>query len=721
MSCSPANVANPSRRQLAVDLIVVSTLALFLEVLLIRWHATAFRACAYFKNVTLLAAFLGLGLGFGLTHRPRSYLPVVPLLLAGQIIGWGIVSLLDIDEYVRDPFGGQWLWGVQAEGSAFAHVSFFAFFGLLFVTTILAFIPIGQQTGRLMVQFSPIRAYTINILGSLAGVILFAGVSFLWLPPVVWFGLSAVLLLYLLREHRWALATGAPAVVAMLVVVGGDWQRDAKSIYSPYQQLELRQEFVGDDQTERLEIGTVVEANKSYHLRAVNLSDEFVAAHGRRFARLEKMAEAYDLPYTFCSHLKRVLVVGAGAGNDVAAALRNGAQSVDAVEIDPAIAWIGKHYHPEQPYADGRVRLVINDARAFMKRPPSRKIVTGDREHAEQKYDLIVFGLLDSHTLLSGFSSVRLDNFMYTAEAFAEARQLLTDEGVIALSFSSGPESFICRRIYHMLDELFGKPPRCFATGYDEGTLLVAGADVQGQTNRREVTERVAAASVFPPATSDDWPFLYMPDRRIPGGYVWLILLLGGISVLWIGVTTGRRARFDGHFFFLGAAFLLIETRGITELALVFGTTWVVSSVVIAAVLVVILLANLYVSRVREPRLTIHYTMLAASLLAGYLIPIHRLLAVSWHVAAIGATALLVLPLLFAGVIFATSLRRCRSVPSAFASNLLGAILGGLCEYASMAVGFRLLYVIGLALYAASYACLRPWRQWLPATGMQPA
>jgi len=707
MSRLACEVARPPRRWLVFDLILVSALGLFLEVLLIRWHATAFRACAYFKNVTLLAAFLGLGLGFALSRRPKDSFGLAPLLLAGQVIGWGIVSLLDLDKHIRDPFGGQWLWGVHARADLSAYVGFFGFFGLLFISTIVVFIPIGQRTGRLMIAFAPIRAYTINILGSLAGVVLFALVSFLWLPPVVWFGASAAAMLVLLRQNRRALAISAPAVVAMLIVVGGDWRREAKSIYSPYQQLELRRAFVTNDRGERIEVGTIVEANKSYHLRAIDLSEPFVAAHGERFGRLRQMADAYNLPYLLHARPKRVLVVGAGAGNDVAAALRHGAEQVDAVEIDPAIAWIGARYHPEQPYADARVRLIIDDARAFMRR-------------AQGGYDLIVFGLLDSHTLLSGFSSVRLDNFMYTAEAFAEARRLLADGGVVALSFSSGPESFICRRIYRMLEATFGTSPRCFATGYDAGTLLVGGAVPRDEIDAREVTAQVASVASFPPATSDDWPFLYLPERRIPRGYLWLIVVLAAVSVGWVGAMRGRRARFDGHFFFLGAAFLLIETKGITELALVFGTTWVVSSVVIAAVLVVILLANLYVSRVRQPRLAIHYAMLAAGLLGGYLIPIRRLLDVGWYAAAIGATALLMVPLLFAGVIFASSLRRCNSVPSAFSSNLLGAILGGLCEYVSMAVGFRPLYLIAMALYAASFACLRPWRKAL-AVAPQPA
>src|SRR5581483_4832661 len=105
----------------------------------------------------------------------------------------------------------------------------------------------------------------------------------------------------------------------------------------------------------------------------------------------------------------RVVVVGAGTGNDVAAGLRNGAQAIDAVEIDPAILMEGRAGHPEHPYSDTRVHAVVNDARSFLR-------------NTNQHYDMVVYGLLDSHTLLSHASSVRLDSFVYTVEGLREAR-----------------------------------------------------------------------------------------------------------------------------------------------------------------------------------------------------------------------------------------------------------------------------------------------------------
>src|SRR5262245_65605719 len=91
----------------------------------------------------------------------------------------------------------------------------------------------------------------------------------------------------------------------------------------------------------------------------------------------------YLRPYQYRAYRKLppaqdILVIGAGSGNDVAAALLSGAARVDALEIDPVIADLGKQYHPARPYQDERVHLVVDDARAFM-------------SFTTRKYDLIIF------------------------------------------------------------------------------------------------------------------------------------------------------------------------------------------------------------------------------------------------------------------------------------------------------------------------------------------
>src|SRR4029079_19486706 len=80
---------------------------------------------------------------------------------------------------------------------------------------------------------------------------------------------------------------------------------------------------------------------------------------------LARVAVNYNLPYGLLGKTDKVLVVGSGMGNDVAAALRAGANAVTAVEIDPAIIRLGKELHPEHSLANPRTTVVVNDARAF--------------------------------------------------------------------------------------------------------------------------------------------------------------------------------------------------------------------------------------------------------------------------------------------------------------------------------------------------------------------
>jgi len=685
-----------------IDLLLVSILGLFLEVALIRWHGTEFRACAYLKNITLLACFLGLGLGFARARRPLVSFPVALVLLTAQVLFMDILSLMDADRAIHNPVAWEVFWGLGSITRQLQTVIFYGFFAALFITTIVIFVPIGQLTGRLMNPAAPIASYTVNIIGSIAGVVFFAAVSYLWLPPSLWFGLAGILALWLARHSRGGIAVGGGALIALVAWLGYEPRSEVRDIYSPYQRLEIRPDVADLPEGVRVHLGTSVAANKTYYMQAFNLADDFVKRWKDDLLSVKYKSLAYNLPYRLGRAPKDVLIVGAGAGNDIAAAVRHEATHIAAVEIDPAIQWIGRTYHPESPYQSPAVRAINNDARNYMKAAKP------------ESYDLIVFGLLDSHTLLSGMAAIRLDNFVYTLESMKEARRLLRPGGRVCLSFALGPENPFTARMYGMLADAFGHPPRTF-TLQGNDTLFAIGntpQDVVGDSiDPPESTPLVAdaAARLKPPPATDDWPFPFLPGRtwkEFPRPYLYLIGMLAALSILIVLGTAERGSTFSPHFFFLGGAFLLIETKGITELALVFGTTWIVTSVVITAILVLILIANWFVSLVRPQNIHLAYIGLFASLLLGYFIPVETLLRYSRPTAAFASAGLLCLPLFFAGIIFATSLLRAPSLPSAFASNLMGAILGGLCEYSSMSLGFRNLYLVGLGIYFLSWLFL---------------
>jgi hypothetical protein len=218
--------------------------------------------------------------------------------------------------------------------------------------------------------------------------------------------------------------------------------------------------------------------------------------------------------------------------------------------------------------------------------------------------------------------------------------------------------------------------------------------------------------------TTDDWPYLYLRDRAIPGSY-----LVGLAGVILIGLALTARTlpaarQVDLHFFFLGSAFFLLETKSVTELALLLGSTWVVNAAVIGAILLMIVLANLIVDRWNLRNLWPAYALLGVTLVINVVFPISGLLGLPLAPRVALASLAQALPLFFAGLVFAISFSQAESVESALGSNLIGAVLGGICEYASLALGIRALYVFALAFYALSAAGLR-WRNvgvWLKST-----
>jgi hypothetical protein len=507
----------------------------------------------------------------------------------------------------------------------------------------------------------------------------------LWTPPVVWLAPCFVILLILQCFSRRAIAVGVFSAFVAVAALAWPVSFLFERVYSPYQLLERG---LGDDGL------TTIRAAGHYYQRVNDLSAAAVSVHSAR----KPMRDYYELPYRVHPRTQRAAVVGAGAGNDVAAALRRGVTRVDAIEIDPAILAIGAHYHPERPYQDPRVTSIVNDARAFLR-------------GTQNRYDLIVYGLLDSHTLLSHASSLRLDSFVYTVEGIREARDRLVQDGVLSLSFCVlSPQ--IGRKIYLMMKEAFdGRPPVCIRAGYDESVIflqskqgpLQSDPKLIAETGFRDVTQEHANPGIPADASTDDWPFFYMPRRVYPISYVCMMALVLFLSLVLFSNLAGGGRRHLNHiaFFFLGGGFMLVETKAITELGLMFGNTWQVTGIVICAVLVMAYLANLAVMRFGWSSAALPLFLLLVSLGIGLsLAKLGGMPATALGRA--GALIVLTAPLFFSGIVFSSLLSRTGDIAGAMAMNLLGAMCGGLLEYNSMYFGFQFLYWMAMALYGAA-------------------
>jgi len=692
-----------------VGLFWVSCSMLFFEILMIRWLSAEIRIFSYFHNLVLLFAFLGIGLGAGMARRtPFVFISFIQVLVLAVLLGLGQrlgpLSLTDLSLYLS--IGSNFLiWYNQPELVALDAVAALLIGSalLVFVVSVITvfFIPFGQLLGRLFDEYErPLRAYAVNLLGSLAGLWLFSGLSFLSLPPMVWLGLGGLGCLVFVRGTLWKLLAAESLLLATLAVhepsTPEQW-----SVWSPYQKLTVMpasMEFDGQP----VKYGHWVLVNSVGYMQITNYAPDFVARYPAAFPADEVPYDHYNIPYRFAERLDDVLIVGAGAGNDTAGALRNGARRVTAVDIDPTIIEIGRTLHPEAPYHDHRVRVVNEDARSFFKK-------------SQERYDLIVFGLLDSHTLSSSYSNVRLDNYVYTTESFAEAGRLLRPDGVMVILFEvGGSDEFIGQRIQRMLADAFGRQPvgfevRSGVRGWG-GTGFVAGSDdvlarrlaadprLRAIVDESRATHERWAASPVAPAT-DDWPYLYLAGRSIPPLYFLVLGMLLLFALAGVRGTYGPRRGLDWHFFFLGAGFMLLEVQNISKLALLFGTTWTVNVIMISAILVMILLANAYAARIRIPSLTPYYLGLLASLLVNFALPIIVFAWLPVGLKEVAVALVMGLPIFFAGVVFSTSFSTAEDRAAVFASNLLGAMAGGALESLSFILGVKPLLLLALALY----------------------
>jgi spermidine synthase len=415
---------------------------------------------------------------------------------------------------------------------------------------------------------------------------------------------------------------------------------------------------------------------------------------------------AYNVPYHFHPQPPSVLVLGSGMGNDVAAALRNGASRVVAVEIDPLILELGRRFHLEQPYSSPRVERVVDDARSYIQNSPER-------------FDLIVFSLLDSHTTSSHFSNIRIDNYVYTVEALEAAKRLLKPDGIFIVKFQV-EVPWIAGRLYGLLNTVFGRPPLQLqadqvytatrrATG---GMFFISGADaalahaLADPQLAAYVTAHGHVAMESAPPTTDDWPYFYQHAPGVPATVIVISVALLLVCGLLFGSTGAAGRSIRWHFFFLGAGFLLLEAQIISRMALLFGTTWVVNAIVISGLLLLIVAANLLVEWRPGIPAGAAYGGIFASLLVAYVMPLERFFFPSLALKVVAATAVLCLPVLFAGIIFIRSFARVGFRGEALGSNLVGALVGGLLESLSFWTGVRSLLVIAALLYAASWVAL---------------
>jgi len=676
-------------RSNALKLVLISHLVFLLELAYIRWLSAYILYLGYFTNLVLLAALLGIGAGSLLAARSSQLLRWLPALLFG-LIG----STLFTRTQVNPEFEGLVFFTSTQES---LRLSPAVLLSIVFVAVSVTFTFLAQDLGRYLTKFPPLKAYTLNIVGSLTGIASFTLMSFLAWPAWTWFLAIAVLLLPFLPRDRLLRINLTFLFGAVLIVAASD--RSLRNTWSPYYRLNLlvfegRQARLAEPHSDRDEgAGYLLLANGAGHqdLTAVSVSKPF-----------------YALPYASLNpgeSFEEALIVGAGGGNDVAVALANGVDRVDAVEIDPQIIAMGKTYHPADPYHDPRVEIHVEDARSFM-------------ERSNREYDLIVFALPDSLVLATSMSSLRLESFLFTQEAFEAAQRMLSEDGLFVL-YNYYRSDWLVSKLASMAEEVFGQAPIVYRLPdpeYDELEFAVVfvGPGIRKLSVPR-AEQPISQLQRLPPAT-DNWPFLYLREPSIPLEYALALVPMLVFSVLYIsklsppGAITGT----GWPFFFMGAAFMLLEARSIVQFLLLFGATWLVNALVFFAILLVVLLATWIASRWRFTRLWVLYLLLLAALALNFFLPLQRILFESLILRYLAATTLMFAPIFLANLIYGALFRDVQQANLAFGANLLGTMAGGALEYLALAVGYHNLIILAGLLYFLAFRSVHRARRTSP-------
>jgi hypothetical protein len=396
-----------------VRLFLTSAVVLFVELLLIRWIPANVTFVGFFRNFLLMASFLGIGAGILFGRDTRR----LPISLVGVVLLATTVLVANQTLEVTIPTDSEIFFGLHETQSSAAG---FVVLALLVILTSIIMAAISLPLGSLLASMPPLRAYGIDIAGSMTGIAAFSVMSALQTGPAPWFAIVAgVLGLLALGSGvtRWSIVSGA--LLAATVVIA-TVQQPPGTAWSPYYRVSEQPGGI---------LG--INVNGIPHQTLWPADD----------ARKEGF---YEQVYRWFPNraFDRVLIVGAGSGTDTAVALAHGADHVDAVEIDPLLQDIGVRKHPDHPYADPRVVRTIDDGRAFLSRHPER-------------FDLVVFALPDSLTRVSTSANVRLESFLFTTEAFTAVRNHLNPGGIFVL-YNYYRDPMLVTKLDGMLQDSFG-------------------------------------------------------------------------------------------------------------------------------------------------------------------------------------------------------------------------------------------------------------------------
>jgi spermidine synthase len=702
-----------SAKRAAQLMFVSSFLLIFGQLALIRYIGSEIGVFAYLQNILLTGCFIGFSVGL---RAPKSIAAGKDFCealskLVGLIVVVGLVADWSFLAIAVSALGRSYVaWNIfhliewSVRFIPLLMVGLAVIFYILALTAFV-FVPLGSLVGSCFEKGeNPLTPYLYNIAGSIAGVIAFYAASYLSLGPQWWLALMGSCALVITQSSAWRRGWyRLVALVPALLVVGSRLaDADLATFWSPYQKLNLTWVTAPPFSME----GGYIRVNSSGYQIMLDLRPATLATKPALYSLGWEGYTHYDLPFRFRPHAQTALILGAGSGNDAAAAVRSDVSSIIAVDIDPVIIGLGRDAHPEKPYADERVRAEVTDARSFLYR-------------TKQNFDVISFGLLDSHTG-GAMTNARLDHFVYTRESFQAVASRLAAGGVMTLMFEAS-KPYIIARMASMLRDVSGHPPVVFripSSAYGFGGVMLVTGD-QGMIQKALESDQKLRSIVNegkydvpveePQLTTDDWPYVYLDKRSIPP--LFGVSTLMTIGLLWLVrrrcsvPSFGLPSRDEIVMALLGAAFLLLEVAQISRTAALLGISWQPSAAIILGILSMAFLSTLW-ARKRAPSLLVSGGGLIASLIFLLTFDMNTLLSLSYGGRFVAAGVVTCVPVFFSGLLFSSVLKSARNPSAALSWNLLGAVVGACAQSLSLLLGLKALLYIVVVLYVVALVVL---------------
>ncbi len=664
---------------------IISFLILFFELTLIRYISATIVSISFYSNIILLASFFGVGGGCLLSIRRNLFnlfpplILILLLILNSQLL---VINALESEMLMFQDFVGEY-----KIPSWLIVIFIFSFVAFLFLI-------LGQQLKLAFRNFEKsIDAYIFDLLGSLVGVIAFNILSYFELGFMYWISITFILWLIINRTHKnptknkkydsifvWILVISF--ALFLNIIHENSW-------WSKYYFIKLT-EFKKDEY---------------YHI--------FTNKTGHQAMEKKPKLWFYRIPYDSFKNPQYddVLIIGAGSGQDASIALQHNVKNIDAVDIEPRLVEIGKEYHPLKPYSDPRVKITIADGRNFIE------------NQKDKKYDLIIFALTDSLTLASNSSNTRLESYLMTVESFAKAKSLLKENGMLML-YNNYRKDWLIEKLTKILEQNFPDKVLVITSKIDESALLMGGNKIADFNEARFIKEKTKLSfkktSEINPENqvgTDNWPFSYLFKPLIPRSYLTIISFIISLSGLAVFLFLKKYKAEENnknlswqkflkiipwHMFFLGAGFMLLETKNIINFQLLFGSTWIVNSLVFVAILGLALTSAILTKMKLIFNKKILYFLMIFAIAISIFFPLKSIIELPFYLKYLSAILISLLPIFFANLIFSNHFSYQNNAEISFGLNMVGALFGGLLEYFSMLYGYHfLLYLIGFCYFVA--------------------